>query len=468
MSIRLISYNIRGLGGLAKKKEVQNLIGRQRPTFICIQETKLENIDRNLCLFIWGSNDFDFAFKPSNGRSGGILAIWDKNFLSIRITHVLEYALWLEGEWGMGRNVVSLVTVYAPCDRRSKSALWSDLLNRINRNREVSICILGDFNAIRDISERKGGNETYNMNEIEEFDNFISDAELIDIPILGRSFTWQRPGGSVMSRLDRFLLSEKWNRTWPSCTQWCLDKGLSDHCPIMLCESSLDWGPKPFRMLKCWREMRGYHDFVIKNWRDIKVQGWGMYVLKEKFKKIKVRLKEWHKNHFQNLEGRIKEEKEKLNGLEVLGESTGYSVEDLQARSEISSTIHKLSNLNCSIQWQKARSKWLKEGDANSKYFHSCINKRRKDNEILCLDVNGRRVTEVKDIKEEIFDHFSRQFASRGTYAIPENLISNYIDDVQNVELVREFSEEEIRRAVWECDNDKSPGPDGVNFGFVK
>jgi hypothetical protein len=35
-------------------------------------------------------------------------------------------------------------------------------------------------------------------------------------------------------------------------------------------------------------------------------------------------------------------------------------------------------------------------------------------------------------------------------------------------ELVREFSEEEVRMAVWECESSKSPGPDGVNFGFIK
>lgn len=34
--------------------------------------------------------------------------------------------------------------------------------------------------------------------------------------------------------------------------------------------------------------------------------------------------------------------------------------------------------------------------------------------------------------------------------------------------LIQEFSEEDIRTAVWDCDNDKSLGPNGVNFKFVK
>lgn len=63
--MKLISYNIRGLGGLAKKKEMLNLIRKQKPNLICIQETKMEFINRALCYLMWGSNDFDFAFKLS-------------------------------------------------------------------------------------------------------------------------------------------------------------------------------------------------------------------------------------------------------------------------------------------------------------------------------------------------------------------------------------------------------------------
>jgi len=34
--------------------------------------------------------------------------------------------------------------------------------------------------------------------------------------------------------------------------------------------------------------------------------------------------------------------------------------------------------------------------------------------------------------------------------------------------LIVDFSEEEIRVAVWRCDSCKSPDPDGFNFGFLK
>jgi len=30
------------------------------------------------------------------------------------------------------------------------------------------------------------------------------------------------------------------------------------------------------------------------------------------------------------------------------------------------------------------------------------------------------------------------------------------------------FEELEIKEVVWECESDKSPGPDGVSFNFIK
>jgi len=37
-----------------------------------------------------------------------------------------------------------------------------------------------------------------------------------------------------------------------------------------------------------------------------------------------------------------------------------------------------------------------------------------------------------------------------------------------NLSLVAEFTEKEIRDAVWQCEGSKSPRPDGFNFNFIK
>jgi hypothetical protein len=64
-------------------------------------------------------------------------------------------------------------------------------------------------------------------------------------------------------------------------------RSLSDHYAIVLTASEEDWGPRPSRMLKCWRDESGYHLFVRDKWKSLRVNGWGGYELREKLKLIR-------------------------------------------------------------------------------------------------------------------------------------------------------------------------------------
>jgi len=49
-----------------------------------------------------------------------------------------------------------------------------------------------------------------------------------------------------------------------------------------------------------------------------------------------------------------------------------------------------------------------------------------------------------------------------------EGLVFRRIEHGDGVSLVRPFTIDEVKAAVWDSDSYKSPGPDGVNFGFIK
>jgi len=146
-------------------------------------------------------------------------------------------------------------------------------------------------------------------------------------------------------------------------------RGLSDHCPILLSVDDQNWGPRPLRLLKCWQDMPGYNTFVQEKWSSFEVHGWGGYVLKEKLKMIKVALKDWHASHTHNLTTKIDGLKNRQAVLDGKGEETALSEEELEELHGISTDIHSLSRLNTSICWHQSRLSWLRDGDANSKFF---------------------------------------------------------------------------------------------------
>ncbi|GJS19991.1 RNA-directed DNA polymerase, eukaryota [Tanacetum coccineum] len=81
---------------------------------------------------------------------------------------------------------------------------------------------------------------------------------------------------------------------------------------------------------------------------------------------------------------------------------------------------------------QKAKIWWAIEGDGNSKFFHGIINKKRSQ-----LAIHG--------------------VLADGDWSVEPSL-----------DLERNVSYEEIKRAVWDCEISKSPGPDGFTFKFYR
>lgn len=53
-----------------------------------------------------------------------------------------------------------------------------------------------DFNSIKSPCERKEVDGYNRSEEIELFSDFISKASLIDLPLIGRKFTWYKPDGN--------------------------------------------------------------------------------------------------------------------------------------------------------------------------------------------------------------------------------------------------------------------------------
>lgn len=68
---------------------------------------------------------------------------------------------------------------------------------------------------------------------------------------------------------------------------------------------TIDWGPKPFRTLDCWFENKDFKGFVEEDWRQGVVHGRGTFVLKEKFKRLTLMLKDWNCNNFGNIHNNI-------------------------------------------------------------------------------------------------------------------------------------------------------------------
>ncbi|RVX06781.1 hypothetical protein CK203_014972 [Vitis vinifera] len=115
---------------------------------------------------------------------------------------------------------------------------------------------------------------------------------------------------------------------------------------------------------------------------------------------------------------------------------------------------------------QKAKVKWVKDGDCNSKLFHKVANGRRNRNFIKFLEnERGLVLDNSKSITKEILLYFKRLYSSppEESWRV-EGIDWSPISEESASRLDSPFSEEEIFNAIFQLDRDKAPGPDGFTI----
>nr|XP_027100420.1 uncharacterized protein LOC113719410 [Coffea arabica] len=124
------------------------------------------------------------------------------------------------------------------------------------------------------------------------------------------------------------------------------------------------------------------------------------------------------------------------------------------------------------LYWsQKARTRWLKEGDKNTAFFHASVMKARKQRQITCLQKdNGQWCTNEQEVHEEICGYYKQLFTSGGTDQLEETLqgVPNTITRQMNEHLIRPIGEQEIYKALFSMHQNKSPGIDGMSPLFFQ
>ena len=99
----------------------------------------------------------------------------------------------------------------------------------------------------------------------------------------------------------------------------------------------------------------------------------------------------------------------------------------------------------------------MKDGDRNIKFFHRVASMRRRFSAIDKIVVEGERHDDISSVKDAIV-HFYKKLYQEDIPSRPflEGISYNYIDEEDASELVKEFSKEEIWKAINYLGKDKA------------
>ncbi|KAL8133792.1 hypothetical protein AgCh_009018 [Apium graveolens] len=297
------------------------------------------------------------------------------------------------------------------------------------------------------------------------FKDALNDFLLVELDLQGGDYTWEKSRGTlewVKERLDRAFATRDWLLAFPLCKLQVVPVPVSDHDHLLLDLYSVVFSKKQFRFRfeNTWLQEPSFRQETNEFWSALPPTN-----IIPKLLSVSSFMAKWGRNVFHKFCDKIRRQKELLESLVNRVDNAG-----VEAYFEEKERLNELL-LHEEIYWkQMAKTFWLTEGDANTKFFHAAASTRRKTNHISSLVTDdGTRVKEGYAMCKAVRDYFIQIFGdshSQMDAQVVEG--TRCVTDDHNRMLTEELSFAEFTIAVKQMHPDKASGPDGLNPAFFQ
>jgi hypothetical protein len=373
-------WNCRGAANTSFYRYCKQYVTMHKPVLLVIVETRCDpsSLERTFKLLGYDG----LAASEIHGYAGGIAVAWQKDNISVDICIKKFQFIHLKVQYHSGEQWF-FTAVYASPNEENRKLLWEDLCDIANNMMEAWL-VAGDFNDIAYAEEKKGG-VVASLRRCSKFRDRINMCNLIDIGSMGPKFTWRGPiyhgGQRIYERLDRALCNESWRMSYPDGFVKVLTRvEFSDHHPILISPKDTSYikAPRQFRFKSAWLLDSTYKTMLTTSWKD-------EISVTNNLVNVQRGIPQWKLQNIDQVFIKKKELMARLAGIQASMHNGNWSGGlrrlETKLQAELSSILKKEE-----LMWfQRSRSKWLIDGDRNTRYYHTKTVSRRCKNNILML-----------------------------------------------------------------------------------
>ena len=147
-------------------------------------------------------------------------------------------------------------------------------------------------------------------------------------------------------------------------------------------------------------------------------------------------------------------------------------MQEIELKSQSNAHIASMLRQEEPKWYQNSKAKFILEGDSNTRYFHSVANGRHRKKRIYSLVQDEGTIEGHEQLKSYITKFYKGLFGApdEGNFMLDESRTDDIpqVSVEENNHLTAPYSEEEVKKAVFQMELNKAPGPDGFPAEFYQ
>ncbi|KAF7143420.1 hypothetical protein RHSIM_Rhsim05G0112800 [Rhododendron simsii] len=369
-------------------------------------------------------------YVEPEGVAGG-LALWWNNEVSVDVEISNKNMMHTMISTQADSRCWAATFVYGSPTHARKEQILNMIRGVACSDRVPWLCI-GDFNQVLNVEDKRGGNLP-NLGRIRAVREMLEDCGLTNLECKGPKFTWRNnrsDGEFIMERIDLAFANSKRREDFDTAMVLVEVAVGSDYNLLLLnTDLSLNKVKKPFKFESFWTTEESCKQIVSSSWAQ-NVNGSNMFRLCKKLRGSKDKLKEWHKNNFEDLRLPIAVLKDRLA--------------EVQKKAEA--------------------------GFSSKLYIEEKIMRRQRNQVVKLKDENDEWQTDPDLIANTIQSHFTKLYAAPPNREFEDilSLVDPIGTEEVNAALTKSVSLEEVQKAVFQMGSLKAPGSDGFPSIFYQ
>ncbi|GJT01522.1 putative RNA-directed DNA polymerase [Tanacetum coccineum] len=473
MANMIVAWNIRGMTDTSKQDEIKLLMSENSLSMCAIVETRLnKKLVSKACNNIFGrwnrvSNVMDAS------RNCRIIVGWDPDMVDAILLSSHGQVMHFEVSLILDKRKFFISFIYGENDPKDRICLWENLIDHMGVVDGKPWVMMGDFNAILYFEDHSKGFANIYQG-IREFRSCVHQLDMEDLCRNGLFYTWVQkskdPKSGIMKKLNRVMGNNEFIDMFGACYANFLPYVTFDHCPALLViPCSVAKRKRSFRFMNYITNKKEFHQVVKDNWND-PVHDFAMFVFAKRLKNMKRHIRDLNKRN-GNVYEKVKQLREELKKVQSELDKDPHNIELKEAEMVFNHAYRVVVMDEEKVLKQKTKIEWLKEGDHNSAYFHNFLKGRLNRSRIISIEDDVGVVYHDEDVAPKFVDHFQTFLGTCDeTFPIedPDGLFIKKIDAVRALHMVKDVTNEEIKSALFDINDNKAPGPNGFTSRFFK